>query len=114
MQLKHHNGLNENLYVNELLLLIDFSENYKNKQQNEIQWGYFGQSCFSNFTAYCYLKSPEGDLLKESVTVATESTDHCRATHFSPCIYNYFIYQRKTEVTPETLNLYAWSDGCSA
>ena len=33
----------------------DFSENYKNKQQNEIQSAYFGQSCVRVFTVCFYL-----------------------------------------------------------
>ena len=83
VQVKSYNDIKENLKVNELLLLVEFSENNKNKQQNEIQSAYFGQTCFSIFTACCYLKSPEGDLVKDSVTIVTESADHSRATAFS-------------------------------
>ena len=33
---------------------VDYSESYKNKQQDEIQSAYFGQSIFSLFTACVY------------------------------------------------------------
>ena len=44
MQVKH-NDLKGNLNENKLLLHVDFSENYKTKQQNLIQSVYFGVIC---------------------------------------------------------------------
>ena len=75
---KHYNELKQNLKPNEVILHVDFSENYKNQQQNEVQSAYFGHSSFSLFTACCYLKSTE--LIKESLVVVTESPDHSRIT----------------------------------
>ena len=37
----------DNLKPGEVLIHCDYSENYKNTQQNEIQSAYFGQSSFS-------------------------------------------------------------------
>ena len=82
-QVKHYNELKQNLKPNEVILHVDFSENYKNQQQNEVQSAYFGHSSFSLFTACCYLKSTE--LIKESLVVVTESPDHSRITAYS-CI----------------------------
>ena len=44
----------ENLKENEVILSIDFSKNYQNKQQHEIQSTYFGHENFTLFTAACY------------------------------------------------------------
>ena len=61
-----YNQLKENLKADELLLHIYFySENYVNKQQNETQSAYFGQDCFSIFTACCYLRDTEWKLISK-------------------------------------------------
>ena len=40
----------------EAIIQVDYSKNYKNKQQNEIKSVYYGQEQFSLFTVYIYLK----------------------------------------------------------
>ena len=44
-QVAAFNALKENLEENEILVQCDFSENYKNLAQDEIQNAYFGHSC---------------------------------------------------------------------
>ena len=41
------------------LLNVNYSENYENQQQDEIQSAYFGHATFSLFTACCYLKTED-------------------------------------------------------
>ena len=41
-----YNQLKENLKTGEILLQVDYSENYVNKQQGEIQSAYFGHKFF--------------------------------------------------------------------
>ena len=43
----------------ELIIYGDFSENYKNQQQNDIESAYFGHSTFSLFTACVYYRSTD-------------------------------------------------------
>ena len=50
-QSKHVQLIKENLKTTELLIQVDYSENYKNRDQDEIQTAYFGQEQFSLFTA---------------------------------------------------------------
>ena len=52
-----HNGRYQS---GEVLIHCDYSENYKNTQQNEIQSAYFGQSSFSLLTACIYYVVEEG------------------------------------------------------
>ena len=52
----------------EVLIQVDYSENYTNKDQSQVQSAYFGQKSFSIFTACCYLKV-DGVILNENVTV---------------------------------------------
>ena len=51
-ELKH---LKKNLGKKDVILSVDFSRNYENKQLHEIQSAYFGHKCFTIFTAACYI-----------------------------------------------------------
>ena len=44
-----------NLGRNDILVHVDYSEGYENKQQHEDQSAYFGHTSFRMFTACCYL-----------------------------------------------------------
>lgn len=46
LQLKYYNRLKETLEKDECIVHVDYSENYKNKQQDEIQSAYFGHATF--------------------------------------------------------------------
>ena len=59
VQHKFYDDFKKNLGKNDLLVHIDYSESYENKQQREIQSAYFGQTTFSIFTACCYLHNNE-------------------------------------------------------
>ena len=75
MQIAAFNTLKENLEENKILVQCDYSENYKNLAQEEIQSAYFGHSCFSIFMACGYLQSEEV-LSKYLVIIVTEASDH--------------------------------------
>ena len=95
----------------ELLLHVDHSENYANKQQNEIQSAYFGNDCFSIFTACCYLRDAGGKLINENVMVISEASDHSKIAAFS-CVSNVFQFVRHN--LPLKVTLHIWSDGYAA
>ena len=70
-----------NLKDNEMMLHVDFSENYHNKKQSKIQSAYFGHIGFGKFTTCCYLKNIK-ELKKHNIAIVTEASDHsCMATH---------------------------------
>ena len=63
-QVNVYNAIKNELQPGELLIHVDYSENYENRQQNEIQIAYFGHTTFSLFTACWYLrKKVDGELL---------------------------------------------------
>ena len=66
-----HNGRYQ---PGEVLIHCDYSENYKNIHQNEIQSGYFGQSSFSLLTACIYYVVVE--VKSESMVIISELPDH--------------------------------------
>ena len=108
-----YNSLKENMGVGELLMHVDYSENYVNTQQEEIQSAYFGHSTFSIFTACCYLKGEDGKLVNENVAVVSEASDHSRIAAFT-CINKVFNHIRDKHDLPLSVTLYIWSDGCAA
>ena len=111
-----YNDIKNRLKPGELLVNVDFSENYENKQQDEIQSAYFGHTTFSLFTACCYLKTEEnGELVKENVTITSEAPDHSRIAAFS-CVNSVidFVKNKYFELFRENIVVHIWSDGCAA
>ena len=58
----------------DLLVHVDFAENYRNDQQNEIKSAYFENQSFWLFTSCCYFKG------ETSVVVVTKNSDQNRIT----------------------------------
>lgn len=50
-QYKIYNNLKLQMPENAILLLVDYAENYENKQQGDSQSAYFGHTLFSIFSA---------------------------------------------------------------
>ena len=76
------NSIKEDLNNTDVLLHVDFSENYKNANQDEIQSTYFAQSSFSIFIA-CAYTCTNGEICTIPITVTTESNEHSRVTALS-------------------------------
>ena len=103
----------KNLELDEILIHCDFSQSYKNQDQDEIQSAYFGHKCFSLFTACCYVRQlSSNDVLPIPITVTTEGNEHSRQTSMS-CINAVFNHvQGKSLIQFKRLKI--WTDGCSA
>ena len=103
--------LKENLKPNEVILSVDFSKNYENKQRHEIQSAYFGHEAFTIFTAACYYKSSDDPEVKEiSVVIISNETQHERNIAFT-CNQKLIEFIRAHFPAVDTI--YFWSDGCS-
>ena len=113
-QASAYNEVKDNLKQNDLLIHVDYSENYNNKQQWEIQSAYFGHASFSIFTACCYFKDESNAINKEAITVTSETSDHSRSASVS-CLQKviHFVREKYTHL-PLKLNVIVWSDGCTA
>ena len=72
----HYNQLKENHKTSEFIIHVNYSENYKDKEQDKIQSAYFGHNLFSIFMACCYTCGTDGTLFNENFTVTSEATDH--------------------------------------
>ena len=81
-QLEYFNSTKDDLKVREILMSIDYSENYVNKEQQEIQSTYFGHECFSIFTGYCYFRLANEDLKKNKIQFEITIPTICESTVF--------------------------------
>ena len=81
-----------------MMMHVDYSESYKNAQQDEIQSAYFSHTCFSLFTAFCYYRSINSSHLENvPITITSESSDHSRNAAFS-CVNMIIQYMQKKNI----------------
>ena len=89
----------------EIILSVDFSKNYDDKQHHEIQSAYFGHEAFTLYTAACYYRSHDFDgacvdrdagLKVLSVVIVSNETIHegniafsCNNETFTNCLTAY-------------------------
>ena len=99
---------------------VDYSENYKSKDQNKIQSGYFGQSTFSLLTACPYHRCLESDKIKTmsttvtsvTTTVTFEASDKSRMASMT-CVSK--VIEHVISEIPNSINtVYVVSDGCAS
>ena len=92
----------------EVMIHVDYSENFKNKQQNEIRAGYYCQGQFSLFTVVVYIKE-EQDAVCKNYTLVTPEKDHSCKISFG--LNNFMISQNCLDYDIHTIKI--WSDGCA-
>ena len=112
IQNEAYNSHKDGLTDDDLLVHVDFAENYRNDQQNEIQSAYFGHQSFSLFTSCCYYKDDENILQQKSIVIVTESSDHNRVTSISSLKKVVEIVENSSG--KNFRRLIVWSDGMSA
>ena len=110
IQVESYNLQKAELKEGEALVHVDYSESYKNKQQNEIQSAYFGQSSFSLFTACVYYRDENGEFTKLPICVISESNDHSRAAALT-CVD---LVVKEVEKHIALSKIILWSDGCAS
>ena len=107
---------------NEVILSIDVSKNYQNKQLHEIQSAYFGHENFTLFTAACYLHKAaniesfssnidhDSCLVIVPFAVVSNETSHNRNVAFTN---NNKLIPFVQEINPAVDTFHFWSDGCA-
>ena len=110
LQFEARNQCKNAVKEGEALIHVDHNESYKNKQQDEIQRAYFGQSSFSLFTAAVYHLDSNRNLVKRPVVVVSESSDHSRIAALKCIEFVIKEVERQTNLT----KIIMWSDGCAA
>ena len=92
------------------LIHVNFSESYKNKQQDEIQSTFFSRSPFTLFTGAVYHLDSDRNLVKRLVAVVSESTNHSRIAALTCIDFMINEVERHTSLT----KIIMWSGGCTA
>ena len=99
----------EDLRANEIAIHVDYSENYKNKQQGEIKAAFYGQGLFTLYTVCVYAN--EGGVVKcDNYALVTQENDHDSDVSFG---LNKFIIQH-LEKRYNFNSIKFWSDGCAS
>ena len=99
--------ISNSLTMEEILIHLDCSENYKAKHQNEIQGTYFSNKSFSLFIACTYYQN--GRL---PITITTEESDKSRVT--SLLYASKFITHSLEKLNQQIKTMYIVSDGCAS
>ena len=109
-QLKDTRRITDSLPMEEILIRIDYSENYKSKHQKEIQSAYFGNkfgAYFGNlFTACTYYQNG-----KLPITITTEESDKSRVTPLL-CVSK-GVTNSLEKLNQQIKTVYIASDGCA-
>jgi len=107
--------MKQQLKPNECMVQVDYSEGYKNKNQDEIQSAYFGHETFSIFTACGYFRPNEtAELEKVPLTIVSEANDHSRIASFT-CVSKVIdSIEERLPLLNKLQQVYIWSDGCSS
>lgn len=95
----------------ELLINLEFSKNYRNGNQNDIQSASFGNNSFSLFTACAFYKNQD-KTKKVSVAINPEARDKSRVTSLSCAVF--LIQFLRSEIEKATDTVYIFLDGCAA
>ena len=89
----------------------NFSENYSNRNQNEIQSVYFGNNTFSVLTA-CAFYSNQAAIEKVPITITTETRDKSRITSVSRVVS--LMKYLRSQLDKEFDTVHIFSNGCTA
>ena len=98
----------------EVLIYVDYTESYENKQQREIQSAYLGHTRFSILTACCYLRDIENKMICEFVTISRELSDLSRAAAFTSMLTVTDYLREKHQHVSLKNTFIVWSGGWSA
>ena len=105
--------LKANIKVNEVLIHLDYSENYKSQDQNEIQSAYFGHPSFSLFTACPYYRCSETKEIKTMpTTITSEASDKSRMALIT-CVKK-VMDRVLSKIIKKMDMVYIVNDGCAS
>ena len=109
MQSNEYKKQIDELNDGEGIIHVDYLENYKNKQQNEIKCAYYGQGQSSLFTVCIYIKENDQVTCKSYALVTLENDRSCNASF---ALNNFLINKVKEESKITSIRF--WPDGCAS
>ena len=92
-----------------MVVHVDYTENYKNKQKNEIKAAYYGQGTFSLYMVVLYTK--DGGVVKSrSFALVTVENNH--SFNISYGLNEFILTLIRNKVNIKHVKF--WSDGCAS
>ena len=108
-QQKQYRENASSLEENEIIAVVDFSENFTCKQQSEAQSAYYSHTQVTIFPAVCFYKGDQG-VIRDSVIFVTDDLKHdAGAVH---AFMHSLVDHLKMDVP--ALKISIWSDGCAS
>ncbi len=108
-QAKYFKQRKESLSPSEVIVVLDFAENYTYTIQDEIQSNYFNKQQLSIHPACLYYKDEKGETKEKSFCYVSEDTNHDAA--FVQVLLGHLTSYVK-ETWPIVSNIEYFSDGC--
>ena len=105
--------LKANIKVNNVLIHLDYSENYKSQDQNEIQSACFGQPSFSLFTACPYYRCSETKEIKTIPTTITSEASGKSRMALITCVKKVMDHVL-SKIIKKIEMVYIVNDGCAS
>lgn len=101
----------EQLQVDEVITVVDFSENFTVVQQEEAQSAYYSHNQVTIHPCVCNYKDESGTRIRDSVVFISDELKHDAAAVGT--FINQLLEHKKLQM-PMMKRLIVWSDGCSA
>ena len=109
VQSKEYTRQVHELSEGEMVVHVDYSKNYKNKQENKIKAAYYGQGTFSLYTVVLYIKDSRV-VKSRSFALVTEENDY--SFNISYGLSKFILTLIRNEVNINHFKF--WSDGCAS
>lgn len=102
--------LKENLPKDEMMVQMDYAENFSCRSLNEIQTAYFSQSMVTIHPAVIYYRE-DGELKHQSLVVVSDEMSHAAST---VCAFLDQIIPQLKEINPQVKFVHYWTDSPSS
>ena len=99
--------LKQNLPEHEMLVQLDFAENYSCRSMEEVQSAYFNQSAVTLHPVVAYFRDTSGELAHKSIIIVSDEMGHKSSTVIA-FIDDIIPYLK--EIDPDLRRIHYWSD----
>ena len=104
-------NLKKNLAPNQIIINMDYAENYKVAHQNEPQQGHFNKRQISMLTCYMHMNRGTGKIEERSVVVLSDESCHGTASVYT-CYEKIHDWLKLEFPDQEWAHIYIVTDGC--
>jgi hypothetical protein len=103
--------LKENVPANEVIIQMDFAENYCCKTMGEIQSAYWNQTPVTIHPVVVYFVDGEGKLQHKSIAIISDELSHSTTT---VCAFSDALIPKVLSAVPNITQIHYWTDSPSS